>query len=179
MKKLLVAINLLLVFAILGVVFYWNPEPPAAPMPGTYAARLGADVPATRPSGSVGFAASGTAGQIAVADPHVRLMPPGIRTSAAYMTLGNDGDSDVLVIAAACPSAGAAELHNHIDDHGVLRMRRVKEIVVPARGMVALRPGGYHVMLIDLKTTLKAGDQLAITLLFADGSSKTVEAPVR
>lgn len=179
MKRLLVAINILLIFAILGVVFYWNPEPPEAPMPGTYAARLGDDVPTTRPPASAGFAANVTAGQIEVADPHVRLMPPGIRTTAAYLTLRNGGDRDVQLIAAACPSAGAAELHNHIDDQGVLRMRQVKEIVVPARGMVELRPGSYHVMLIDLKTTLKAGDQLAITLLFADGSSKTVEAPVR
>lgn len=180
MSKLLVAVNVLLVCAILGVAYYWNPEPEQAPLPGTYAARLGHDVPVTRPAGSAGFAAeNGAAGQIEVTEPHARLMPPGIRTTAAYMTLGNGGDSDVRVIAAACPAAGATELHQHIDDGGVMRMRQVKEIVVPARGVVTLRPGGYHVMLIDLKVPLKEGDRLAITLAFSDGGSKTIEVPVR
>jgi len=54
----------------------------------------------------------------------------------------------------------------------------VKEIALPAKGEAVLQPGGYHVMLIDMKTPLKEGDKVAITLGFSDGGSKTVEAPV-
>jgi len=174
MGKLLVAINALLVFAILGVAFYWNPEPEEAPLPGSYAAKLGRDVPNVPPASTANPAMA-----IDVVDPYVQLTPPGIRVSAAYLTLRNGGDRDARLVAASCPSAGATELHNHIDDNGVMRMRQVKEILVPAHGEVAFKPGGYHVMLIDLKTPLKESDKLAITLVFADGSSKTIEVPVR
>jgi copper(I)-binding protein len=174
MRKLLVAINVLLICAILGVAFYWNPEPEEAPLPGTYAAKLGRDVPDAPPASPANPAMA-----IDVVDPYVQLTPPGIRVSAAYLTLKNGGDRDARLVAASCPSAGATELHTHIDDNGVMRMRQVKEILVPARGEVVFKPGGYHVMLIDLKTPIKEGDKLAITLVFADGSSKTVEEPVR
>lgn len=174
MRKLLIVINVLLAFAILGVAFYWNPEPEALPLPGTHAAKLGRDVPAV-PTASPASPAMA----IDVVDPYVQLTPPGIRVSAAYLTLRNDGDRDARLVAASCPSAGATELHTHIDDNGVMRMRQVKEIHVPAHGEVAFKPGGYHVMLIDVKTPLKEGDKLAITLTFVDGSSKTIEAPVR
>ncbi|MDP1652772.1 MAG: copper chaperone PCu(A)C [Rhodocyclaceae bacterium] len=173
MRKLLVALNALLVFAILGVAFYWNPQPEEVPLPGTYAARLGHDVADPQP------ASGRPAAEIGVVDPYVALMPPGIRITAAYLTLRNSGDRDVRLVAASCPSASVAELHTHIDDKGVMRMRQVKEIVVPAKGEVQLRPGGYHVMLIDMKTPLKEGDKLAITLAFGDGSSKTIEAPAK
>jgi periplasmic copper chaperone A len=177
MRKLLVAINALLVCAILGVAFYWNPQPEEVPLPGTYAAKLGRDVPASPPANA--DANLTPANDITVVDPYVPLMPPGIRVGAAYLTLRNGGDRDLQLVAATCPSAGATELHTHIDDNGVMRMRQVKEILVPARGEVVFKPGGYHVMLIDLKTPIKEGDKLAITLVFADGSSKTVEEPVR
>ncbi len=174
MRKLLIALNILLLCAILGVAYYWNPQPEEVPLPGTYAAKLGHDVPDTPPASPANPAMA-----IDVADAYVQMTPPGIRVSAAYLTVRNGGDRDMRLVAAFCPSAGATELHNHIDDAGVMRMRQVKEILVPAKGEVALKPGGYHVMLIDMKTPLKEGDKLAITLTFADGSSKTLEAPVR
>lgn len=179
MRKLLVAINALLVFAILGVAFYWNPQPEDAPLPGTYAARLGRDVPDVPALPPASSANPAPATAISIVDPYVPPMPPGIRVGAAYLTLKNDGDRDVRLVAASSPAAGAAELHNHIDDNGVMRMRRVREILVPAQGAVQLKPGGYHMMLIDLKAPLKAGDKLAITLVFADGGNKAIEVPVR
>ncbi len=124
-------------------------------------------------------AAAGMADQISVADPRVRLAPPGARVTSAYMTFRNAGDKAARVVSAASPFAKITELHNHINDGGVMRMRQVKEIVVPAKGEVLLKPGSYHVMLIDMKVSLREGDQVAITLGFADGSSKTIEAPVK
>lgn len=173
MRHLLIAINLLLIVAIVGVIFYWNPQPDEMPLAGTHAAKLGRDVPATPPAG-----AANPAMAVSVIDPYIPLVPPGIKVGAAYFELKNEGKQDVRLIGASCPAAGATELHDHIDDNGVMRMRRVKEIVVPARGGTTFKPGGYHVMLIDLKATLKEGDQLAITLHFADGD-KTIAARVR
>ena len=122
--------------------------------------------------------AAGTADQITVVDPYVRLAPPGAKTTAAFMTLRNAGVPEAKLVSAAAPVASATELHNHINDGGVMRMRQVKEIPVPVKGEVQLKPGSYHVMLIDMKVPLKEGDKVAITLGFADGSSKTVDVPV-
>jgi periplasmic copper chaperone A len=123
--------------------------------------------------------AAGVADQISVVDPLVRLMPPGAKTTGAFMILRNAGDGDAQLVKADSAAARIAELHNHINDAGVMRMRQVKEITIPARGETALQPGGYHIMLIDLKTALKEGDHVVIHLDFADGSRKEVHATVR
>jgi hypothetical protein len=123
--------------------------------------------------------AAGLADQVSVADAYVRMAPPGTKTTGAFMTLKNAGDKEVKVVSAASTVASVTELHNHINDGGVMRMRQVKEIAVPAKGEVALKPGSYHVMLIDMKAPLKEGDHVMINLGFADGSSKEVHATVK
>lgn len=122
---------------------------------------------------------AGLADAVTVVDPYVRMAPPGAKATGAFMMLKNAGDKDVAAVSAASPAASITELHNHINDNGVMRMRQVKEIVVPAKGEVALKPGSYHVMLIDMKAPLKDGDHVVITLKFADGSSKEVHALVQ
>lgn len=116
---------------------------------------------------------------LSVADPYVRLVPPGTATTGAFMVIKNAGKEDRKLVKAESTAAKTVELHNHVNDGGVMKMRPVKEVEVKAGGEAALKPGSYHVMLIDLKAPLKEGDKVAITLGFDDGSSKTVEAPVR
>jgi hypothetical protein len=118
---------------------------------------------------------------IAVVDPWARATPKGAKVGAAYMELrATAGAGDRLVSASVAPAvAGAVELHNHIMDGGVARMRRVEAIDVPAGGGVALKPGGYHVMLMDLKAPLSAGDTVRLTLTFEKAGTVTVDAPVR
>lgn len=123
--------------------------------------------------------AAGVADQISVVAPYVRLAPPGTKVTGAFMTLKNAGDKGAQLVSAASSAAGTTELHNHINDGGVMRMRQVKEIAVPAKGEVALKPGSYHVMLIDMKAPLKEGDHVVIKLGFADGSDKEVHATVQ
>jgi copper(I)-binding protein len=123
--------------------------------------------------------AAGAADQVSVVDPYVRMAPPGAKATGAFMTIRNGGDKETKVVTAASQAANITELHNHINDGGVMRMRQVKEIAVPAKGEAQLKPGGYHVMLIDMKAPLKEGDHVVITLGFADGSSKEVHATVK
>lgn len=120
--------------------------------------------------------AAGVADQISVADPYVRMAPPGAKATGAFMTIKNAGDKDVQLVKASSTAANITELHNHINDGGVMRMRQVKEIAVPAKGEALLKPGSYHVMLIDMKAPLKEGEHVVINLGFADGSSKEVHA---
>lgn len=127
-------------------------------------------------SGSV-FAA-GAADSVNVADPYVRLMPPGAKATAAFMVLKNTGDKDAKLVKAESTAAKIAELHTHINEDGVMKMRQVPAIEIKAKAETALKPGSYHIMLID-PAALKEGDKVAITLGFEDGSSKKIEAAVK
>jgi copper(I)-binding protein len=123
--------------------------------------------------------AGGVADSVTVTDPYVRAVPPVVKTSAAFMQLLYRGDEEQFLVDARTPAAGAVELHMHETDGGVMRMRRIPHIHLPPGQPVSLQPGGLHLMLFDLQETLAPGDSVPITLIFADGSAKTVDAEVR
>lgn len=125
------------------------------------------------------FGAHAADSAVSIHDPYVRLVPPGIKTTGGFMVIRNTGQSDRQLIKAESPVAGIVELHTHINENGVMKMREVARIEVKARGQTELKPGSYHVMLIDLKESLKEGDNVPITLKFDDGSTYGVLAPVR
>ena len=123
---------------------------------------------------------AGTAAeQVTVVEPWAREVPPAVSTSAGFMGLENSGDKEHKIVAASSPVAGMVELHTHINDGGVMRMRPVENIPVPAGGKTMLQPGGLHLMLMMLKEPLKAGETMDITLEFEDGSKKEIKAEVR
>lgn len=123
-------------------------------------------------------ALAGAADQISVQDPYVRLAPPGAPATGAFMVIKNNGDKDVKLVKADNPASKVTELHNHINDNGVMRMRQVPAVDIKAKGEAVLKPGSLHVMLINLNGAMKEGDVVPITLSFDDGSSKQVEAKV-
>jgi copper(I)-binding protein len=132
--------------------------------------------------GSVLFvpvSADGIADLVTVNDPYVRAVPPVVKTSAAFMQLQYSGDKEVFVVDASTSAAEAVELHMHTNDDGVMRMRRIPHIHLPPGKTVGLQPGGLHIMLFDLKSPLKAGATVPITLVFEDGSRKDITATVR
>ena len=125
---------------------------------------------------------SGTAvqaGDISVTGAYVRMVPQGVPTTAAFMTLRNAGTTDRKLLRVDSPAAKTVELHNHINDNGVMKMRQVREIEIKAKGQAELKPGSYHVMMIDLRQVLKDGEKVPLTLSFDDGSSEKVEAAVK
>jgi copper(I)-binding protein len=121
---------------------------------------------------------AGAADNVTVQDPYVRLAPPNAPATGAFMVIRNNGESDVKVLKADNPLSRVTELHTHINDGGVMKMRPVPGIEIKAKGEAVLKPGGLHVMLIDLKAPMKEGDSVPITLTFDDGSSKQVDARV-
>ncbi|MBT0963111.1 copper chaperone PCu(A)C [Denitromonas iodatirespirans] len=122
--------------------------------------------------------AAGMADSIAVEDAHVRQMPAAAPNSAAFLTLINTSTTPIRVTGVGSPVAATVELHDHIQDGEILRMRRIDGIDIPAGARVALAPGGKHVMLIGLKQPLQAGTTVDFRLQFADGSSAAFSAPV-
>lgn len=124
-------------------------------------------------------ASTALAEPLLVEEAQVRAVPPGSQTSAAFMTLRNPGEQDVTLVDADSPAAEVMELHNHEDVEGVMQMRKISEIVVPAGESVALAPGGLHMMLIGLTAPLEEGQPVEIELRFDTGESQQITAPVK
>ena len=107
-----------------------------------------------------------------------RASVPGQTASGAYMTL--TASEPLTLVGVATPVAGVAEVHEMKMEGDVMRMRPIAALPLPAGQPVELKPGGYHVMLTDLKTTLKPHTQIPLTLRFRDarGGEKTLELSV-
>jgi copper(I)-binding protein len=119
--------------------------------------------------------------QVVVTDPWVRGTVAGQRATGAFMQLKSP--TDTALIGASSPAAKVVEVHEMKMDGSVMKMKAVDRLPVPSGQMVELKPGGYHVMLMELAQPLKAGDTVPVTLTFEDrsGRKQTVEvkAPVR
>jgi copper(I)-binding protein len=122
---------------------------------------------------------AGVADQIKVDDPYVRAVPPGQPNSASFMLLLNGDEQAHKLVDAHSPVAKVVELHTHIEEDGMMKMRRVPAIDLPAGETTTLAPGGLHVMLIGLQQKLVPGEKVVLTLVFEDGSEVELQAPVR
>ncbi|MGB1682665.1 MAG: copper chaperone PCu(A)C [Arenicellales bacterium] len=109
----------------------------------------------------------------------VRMVPPGQSVSVAFMTLHNHDSRDRVLVSGRSEVADSVELHNHVMQDGLMKMRRVDAVTLPAGGSVSLKPGGLHIMLIGLTRTLQLGQTVEIDLYFADGERLTLAARVQ
>lgn len=116
---------------------------------------------------------------VSVMDEYVREVPPNMPNSAAFMQLMNSGSEAVDLVSATSDAANVVELHEHANVGGMMQMRQIPKITVPANGSVSLQPGGLHVMLIGLKEKLTEGETVKLTLNFSNGESVSLEAPVK
>ncbi len=100
-------------------------------------------------------------------------------TSAAYMVIENTGDQPDRLLSVTCDVAEMTEVHQTVVKDNVAQMQPVEGIDIAAHGSVALKPGGYHVMLMKLKQGLMAGQTISLTLTFQSGTKVTVKAVVK
>lgn len=100
--------------------------------------------------------------------------------TAAFMTIVNPGTADVRLVGADCADAGLVQVHEMVVVKGAKLMREAKDgATVPAGSHLHLVPGGYHIMLMQLRRPLPVGEQVAIKLHFSDGVTLPVNAPVK
>ena len=111
---------------------------------------------------------------VAVKDAWVRTTVPGQKGTGAFMSL--TAKSDLRLVGVLSAVAGVAEVHEMKMNRDVMQMRAVSGVDLPAGKAVALQPGGFHVMLLDLKTALPKNATVPLTLLFKD--AKGVESKV-
>ena len=126
----------------------------------------------------IGCGQEHTGDPIVVRDAWIREPPP--RSPAAgYLVIENRGGEPVELVAVATEAAEQAEVHvmEYKDDR--MTMRQAAELQVPAGGEVALKPGGAHLMLMELRRPLRDGDEVELVLRFGDGAERRIQMPVR
>lgn len=121
------------------------------------------------------LAATNAQAQTAVTDAWVRGTVGGQKATGAFMQLRSPGGA--ALVSAASPVAGVVEIHEMRMEKDVMRMRAIPKLELPPNQAVELKPGGYHVMLMDLKGPLSKGDVVPITLTVQgrDGKTETIE----
>jgi copper(I)-binding protein len=144
---------------------------------------------------------SGSGTSIKVTDPWARASSATAAAGAAYMTIQNTGSAADALVGASSPAAKTTEVHETVAVQsaapsdgtamgspdpsasaapgGMMGMQPVARLDIPAGGIVELKPGSYHIMLIDLAKELKPGDKIEITLTFEKAGKVTVTAEVR
>ena len=112
--------------------------------------------------------------QVSAEHPWTRATPPGAKTGAGFLQLKNAGAAD-RVVGASSPVAGRVEMHVTVREGDVMKMREVKGFDVPAKGSFELKPGGAHLMLMDLKRPIKKGEKVPLTLKLEKGGELKVD----
>lgn len=115
---------------------------------------------------------------VTVTKPWARATPGGAKVGGAFFEVSAAKESGDKLLSVKSPVAGVAELHTHSEVDGVMKMRRVDDIPVAAGKTVALKPGGLHVMLMELKQPLKEGETIDLTLVFEKAGEVAVKVPV-
>ena len=121
---------------------------------------------------------AGAAEGLKVEQPWARASLAGVRNGIVYGRFVEDSAATIELVGASTPVADHVEFHKHSMNAGVMTMRQLDRIELPPGQAVVLQPGGMHLMLIDLKQPLKAGESFPLTLKFADGESLTIAVSV-
>jgi copper(I)-binding protein len=133
---------------------------------------------------AIGIALSGAAmaqnasvGPIKIENAYTRSTVPGQQVAGGFMKIENKGIADQLV-SVSSPAAGEVQLHEMAMEGSVMKMRQVQDITVPAGGSVELKPGGLHLMFMNIKAPLTAGETIPVKLKFAKAGEVEMKMPV-
>lgn len=116
---------------------------------------------------------------IIVQDAWIRALPPLQKVTAAYMVIENHTNKSLTLVSASTDVAEIVEIHEMKHVNGMMKMRMLHELNIPAHGKVDFNSEGLHLMIINLKRSLNKGDTIPITLNFNEGKNVTVNAIVR
>lgn len=123
------------------------------------------------------LSATAWAQTVKVEEPWVRGTVASQNATGAFMRL--TADKPARLVSASSPVAGVVEIHEMAMDNNVMKMRQIPGLDLAAGKAVELKPGGYHVMLMDLKQPMKAGETVPITLVFEDATKKRFNQEIK
>jgi copper(I)-binding protein len=125
------------------------------------------------------FAEDVKAGDLVISQAWTRATPGGAKTGGGFLTIENKGSAPDKLIGASADTAGKIEVHEMAMNDGVMKMRPLdKGLTIEPGKSVKLAPGGYHLMMTDLKSPLKEGDKLPVTLQFEKAGKVAVTLEV-
>jgi periplasmic copper chaperone A len=188
MSKILLTITLLALGA--GLAACSGDSASAPPASATAAASMPTDVAqpseAQAPTSAIttttttaSGAESTSRGDLTIDDAWARQTPDMATNGAVYLTVRNTGAAADKLLSATAQVSDKVELHQTTSSGGMMSMEPVAGIDVPAAGTVELKPGGYHIMLVGLKSPLEAGQKIPVTLQFEKAGAVEVIAEVR
>ena len=159
----------------------------AALVSGVVGSANAQDVPPKAAGGKPAVAGSAVASKdvgvsskgISVVAPWSRATPGAAKNGAVFLDIKAATDTSDKLLSASGAVADNIEIHNHINDNGIMQMRRVDAIEIAEGGTTKLVPGGYHIMLLDLKQPLKAGEQFKLKLTFEKAGAIDIDVTVR
>lgn len=114
-----------------------------------------------------------------VEDAWVPEAPPVAPVLAGYLTLRNPSGRAITITGASCPDFARVEIHEMGMANGMMTMKQLDSLTVPAGGRVMLKPGGFHLMLISPKKAFQAGDTITVTFELDNGQRLVVQLPVK
>ena len=124
------------------------------------------------------FASTPALAQLQIEQPWARATAPGARVAGGYMVIRNPGAVADRLLSASSPASARVELHVSANDNGVMKMREVPGYDVPAKGAFELKPGGAHMMFMDIKRPFKEGEKVPVTLKFEKAGEVKAEFQV-
>ena len=110
---------------------------------------------------------------------YVRGLPPTQKNTAAFFTLVNPGEQPLTLRVGNSSAAERLEIHSHGQHNGMAAMRREDSVTLAAGEQLTFKPGGYHLMLINLTAPLHDGDRVQFSLIDNTGAEYEIDAPVR
>lgn len=118
------------------------------------------------------------AADLEISGAFLRASPKVANAGAGFVTIKNPNAEADTLLSAEADISKAVELHTHVKDGEVMRMRQVDSVAVPANGAAELKPGADHIMFINLHKPLSEGQTIPVTLVFAKAGKKVVQMPV-
>jgi copper(I)-binding protein len=112
------------------------------------------------------LAAAPAFAQVAIDKPWARATAPGARVAAGYMVVHNKAAVADRLVGASSPAAARVETHVHLNEGGVMKMREVPGYDIPAGGAFELKPGGAHLMFMDIRRPFREGEKVPVKLKF-------------
>jgi copper(I)-binding protein len=120
------------------------------------------------------------AGDLVISQAWTRATPGGAKTGGGYLTIENKGSAPDKLVGASADAAGKVEVHEMTMNDGVMKMRPAEGgLAIDPGKTVKLAPGGYHLMMMDLKSPLKQGDKVPLTLQFEKAGKVAVTLDVQ
>ena len=133
----------------------------------------------TQLAATAAWATDYNVGPIQITAPWARATPKGASAGAAYMTITNTGKTPDKVNCVSSDASAECQIHTMTMDNGVMQMRPVEGgLEIRPGETVTLKPGGFHMMLVNLKHPLEQGNTVKATLKFDTAGSVDVEYPI-